>query len=74
MSIDERVLGKLHALPPDRQQEVLDFLDFLGQKDRPSAPRRRLRGLCADLEVRLSAEQIDEARGEMWANFPREDV
>lgn len=74
MSIDERVLDKLHALPPDRQQEVLDFLDSLGQKSQQVAPRRRLRGLCADLSVKLSAEQIDEARREMWADFPRGDI
>jgi hypothetical protein len=35
-------------------------------------PRRSLRGLWAGLNV--SAEDIDEARREMWGNFPREDI
>lgn len=74
MSIDEEVLGKLQALPPDKQQEVLDFVEFLGGKGRPMNPKQRLRGLCADLGVHLSTEEIDQARCEMWAQFPREDV
>ena len=30
-------------------------------------------GLCADLGMAPSAAEIDEVRGEKWANFPRED-
>ena len=74
MSIHEEVLGKLRALPPDKQQEVLDFVEFLGRRGGPVQPKQRLRGLCADLGVHLSAEDIDEARRGMWAGFPREDV
>ena len=38
------------------------------------APRRSLRGLWADLGPAPSAEEIDEARREAWASFPREDI
>ncbi len=38
------------------------------------APRRSLRGLWADLGPAPSAEEIDEARREAWANFPRDDI
>jgi hypothetical protein len=37
-------------------------------------PRRSLWGLCADLGTAPSAEEIDEARRDVWANFPREDI
>jgi hypothetical protein len=37
-------------------------------------PRRSLLGLCADLGPAPSAEDIDEARREMWSGFPREDI
>ena len=74
MSIHEEVLGKLRALPPDKQQEVLDFVEFLGRRGSPVQAKQRLRGLCADLGVHLSAEEIDDARRGMWAGFPREDV
>lgn len=35
-------------------------------------PKRSLLGICADLGPAPSAETIDEARREMWRNFPRE--
>jgi hypothetical protein len=41
-------------------------------EDRESAPKRSLYGLWSG--VSISAEEIDEARQEMWANFPREDI
>lgn len=37
-------------------------------------PRRSLWGLWADLGPAPSAEEIDEARREVWGNFPREDI
>lgn len=37
-------------------------------------PRKSLWGLCADLGQAPSADEIDEARREEWANFPREDI
>lgn len=40
----------------------------------PSLPRRSLWGICADLGTAPSAEEIDEARLDAWANFPREDI
>ncbi len=35
-------------------------------------PRKSLLGLCADLGPAPSSEEIDEARRQEWANFPRE--
>lgn len=29
MSIEEIILGKVRILPPDKQQEALDFVEFL---------------------------------------------
>ncbi|MCP4368727.1 MAG: hypothetical protein GY797_11545 [Deltaproteobacteria bacterium] len=37
-----------------------------------SAPRKSLRGLWRGLN--LTETDIDEARREMWVNFPREDI
>jgi Protein of unknown function (DUF2281) len=77
MTIAEAVIEKLRDLPPDKQQEVLDFVEFLAvprkadQSD--SKPRRRNPlGLFADLKISLSEEDIAEVRREMWKNFPRE--
>lgn len=40
----------------------------------PSAPSRQFIGLCVDLGGAPSAAEIDQARREMWANFPRDDI
>lgn len=37
-------------------------------------PRRSLYGIFAHLGTAPSAEEIDQARAEAWANFPREDL
>ncbi|MCL4250521.1 MAG: hypothetical protein KJ065_20390 [Anaerolineae bacterium] len=36
--------------------------------------RRSLYGILAEFGSAPSAEEIDEARAEMWKNFPREDI
>lgn len=36
--------------------------------------KRSSYGILADLGVDVSAEDIDQARREMWSNFPREDI
>ena len=69
MTIDQMVLEKLKTLPPDRQQEVLDFVEFLCQKPGHKVQRRPLRGMCVDLGVTLSEEDLAEARREMWGSF-----
>jgi hypothetical protein len=40
----------------------------------PLTRRRSLLGLCADLGVAPSANEIDAARREMWQNFPHEEI
>jgi hypothetical protein len=72
MTFEEKVLEKLRNLPPDKQEEVLEFVDHLKEKNGAKAPRRSLLGLWADLDVHITAEDIVEARREMWGNFPRD--
>jgi len=72
MTLEEAVLETLRELPVDKQQEVLDFAQYLKQKTAPKRPKRSLKGLCADLNIQITEEDIAEARQEMWGNFPRE--
>lgn len=72
MTIEEAVLEKLRQLPQDKQQETLDFVEFLQRKTSSQLPRRSLEGIWEGLGISISKEEIDEARREMWANFPRE--
>ena len=64
MEIAEFIFEKIRLLPPDKQQEVLRFVESLQRKAAGKRPRRSLRGLWADLAVRLTAEDIAEARRE----------
>lgn len=75
MNIEQAVLDKLRILPPEKQQEVLDFAEFLEQKHAiAKRPRRNWIGLASDLCGDLTEEDIAEARREMWGKFPREDI
>ena len=69
-AIVAELIAKLSALPPDKQQEVLDFASFLEVKHRRTL--KRLYGLWKHLGIFISEEEIAEARNEMWRNFPRE--
>ena len=74
MTVVERILEKLEALPPDRRQEVLEFAEFLAARYARPRPRRSSRGLWSGLAVDLTGKDIDDVRRTMWSGFPREDV
>lgn len=74
MELERRVVDTLRQLPVEKQQEVLDFVEFLARKSPAPIQRRNIEGIFADLGVSLSAEEIDEARKEAWSGFPREDI
>lgn len=71
---EELVFQKFKQLPPERHQEVLDFLDSL-EPEQVSPPQMgNPFGLWADLDIEITEEDIAQVRQEMWGNFPREDV
>jgi EAL domain-containing protein (putative c-di-GMP-specific phosphodiesterase class I) len=72
MTVAEQVLEKLRDLPPEKQKEVLDFVESLKGKDGKKEPLRSLRGLWKDLNIQITEEDIAEARREMWGKFPRD--
>lgn len=72
MSIEKSAIERLESLTPEQQLALLEFLNSLADTNRPKGPRRSLRGLLADLGVSISEKDIEEARREMWGNFPRD--
>lgn len=74
MNIEQTVLEKLRLLPTEKQQEVLDFVEFLQQKSTPKHPQRSLKGLWADLNIDITEGDIADARQEMWSNFSKEII
>jgi Protein of unknown function (DUF2281) len=74
MTIEETIAEKVRALPPERRQEVLDFVEFLQQRVGATGkrPRKSAKGLWAAFGVDLTEEDLAEARRELWGGFPRE--
>ncbi|MBP7960346.1 MAG: hypothetical protein KBG20_05150 [Caldilineaceae bacterium] len=69
---EQTLLQTWRALKPDQQKTAVEFVEFLRHKSVSKQPRRSLLGLCADPAVHISADDIAEARREMWGDFPRE--
>lgn len=53
MNIEQAILTNIQALPPDKKQEVLDFIEFLAQKNNEVSTQS------------LSPQQ----RAEVWKKF-----
>ena len=68
MTVAEQVFEKLRDLSPEKQKEVLEFVDFLKEKDGAKKPLRSLRGLWKGLNIQITEEDIAKARREMWGN------
>ena len=74
MSTEQAILEAVRVLPPERQQELLAHARRLSTQSKvPKRPRKSGRGLWADLAIDLTEADIDQARREMWKNFPRDD-
>jgi hypothetical protein len=70
LDIKQSVLEKMRSLSVEKQQEVLDFVEFLTQKNQVKPQGLPLKGLWADLNVQVTLEDIAEVRQEMWGKFP----
>jgi hypothetical protein len=71
-SIEKQVMAKLHELPLEKQREVLDFATSLAEREAEARqPLADLYGILQGTGDSISAEEIDAARKEMWAAFPR---
>ena len=74
MTVEEKVVAKLRALPEAKRLEVLDFVEFLENRSQPMKPLKDMMGVFSDQDIHVTEEDIAEARKEMWGNFPRDDI
>ena len=72
MTIELQVLQKLRELPPEKEKEVLAFVDTLSKEGDAPKKLRGLEGIWEDLNLEITDEDIAQARREMWGNFPRD--
>lgn len=73
-NIQRSVVEILEVLPPDKQQELLHFAESLQAQNIAKKPRKSLKGICSDLEINLTEEDLAEAKREMWGDFPKVEV
>ena len=65
MSVEEAVVKKLRELPPERQREVLDFVEFLEDKSLKRAAENRS---ALDLAGALVGS-LDDGPGDLATNL-----
>ena len=78
MTTYEQVLTIAEQLSPNDKARLLEDIsaalrrDLANTETATKKTKQSLLGLWEGVDV--SAEDIDEARREMWGNFPREDI
>ncbi len=87
MTTKEMIFKKIKMMPESLLQELLGCIDLLLEKrtspkngkesarasSKKTSTRKSLYGLWAGHGKDITRENIDEARKEMWGNFPRDD-
>lgn len=74
VTLEEAVVEKLRQLPPDKQQEVRDFVEFLHLRVGPKQPKKSVKGIGKHLvDKAITAEEIQQARREMWGEYMGEE-
>jgi hypothetical protein len=78
-SIFEEVLSLIRQLTPGQKLRLIeaivpDLEEPLQRAEEGEKPLRSLYGLWKDFGVSISAEEIAEARREMWGDFSRQDI
>lgn len=66
MTSEEVLLEKIKVLPPNLKEEAIHFVEFLGTKVKSPTKRKSLKGSLSHLNIKISDEDIKEARDEMW--------
>jgi hypothetical protein len=79
MTTYEEVISMIEHLSDADQMRIVEHIGGVHRHKLTSRkinvqPRKSFYGALAHLGTAPSAEDIDEARREMWANFPREDI
>ncbi len=59
LTLCQVIQKKVQALPPDKQQSVLDFVEFLIQKTEPQHPQKSLWQVMDEASDGIPAEERD---------------
>jgi hypothetical protein len=72
MSVVEQLVETIKGLSEEDQQKLLIIASAFRQGRSANGSRPITLGRFAHLGIRISADEIDAARRETWAGFPRE--
>ena len=72
MTAEEILVAKIKVLPPNLKEEALHFVEFLETKIHPPVKRKSLKGSLSHLNIKITDEDIREARNEMWRGYTEE--
>jgi len=72
MTTEEILLQKIKVLPPSLRQKAIEFIDSLQNEAATKQKRKSLKGALAHLNIKISDEDIREARNEMWRDYTRD--
>ena len=73
-SLEQSIIEAVRTLPPEKQKEILAHAEKLRGESKIAKPRWSGKGLWADLNITLTAAELEENQREMWKNFPRDDI
>ena len=69
MSIEEKVVEKLQGLPPDKQKQVLEFVESLSQENGSTRSLKSLYGLWGDFPIEVSDRTLNRRVAKCGATF-----
>ena len=72
MTSEEILFTKINLLPPNLKEEALHFVEFLETKINPQTKRKSLKGSLSHLNIKITDEDIREARNEMWRGYTKD--
>jgi hypothetical protein len=57
MTLEQSIIEAVRSLPPEKQKELLEHANRLRQDVAPRKPFKSIKGLWADLNITLTAEE-----------------
>jgi hypothetical protein len=73
----DEILERVTSMPLQTRVRFVERVQATVDRDlaeQDDTPKQSFYGIAADLGSAPSAEDIDDVRREVWANFPREDI
>lgn len=72
MTSEEVLLERIKVLPPNLKQEAIHFVEFLETKINLPKKKKSLKGSLSHLNIKISEDEIREARNEMWRGYTKD--